>query len=131
MTNYSKALDLDSYWPEALDKLAFLLAAYPEKSIHDPVTAVRLAKRALQLTGHEVPDFIATLAFAHAAEGNFSNAVATAELALKKAQEHALSKLAEQLECDLEFYRVGRLPQKDWRNPTRCSRKRFHDSSEP
>jgi Flp pilus assembly protein TadD len=117
VTNYTKALELDPAWPEALDKLAYLLAACPDRLWHNPSAAVKLAERAVRLTKSEVPDFIETLAFAYATCGNFSNAQAMAELAWKKANEKRLTQLAERLSADLEFYRAGQTPPKDWRNP--------------
>lgn len=117
VTNYTKALALDAAWPEALDKFAYLLATCPDRSWHNPIAAVELAKRAVRLTKSEVPEFIETLAFAYAACGNFSNAQAMAELALKKANEKRLTQLAERLSGDLEFYRAGQTHPKDWRNP--------------
>ncbi|MCS7336636.1 MAG: tetratricopeptide repeat protein [Verrucomicrobiae bacterium] len=117
ITNYVKALELDPDWPEALDKLAFLLAACPDEPSQTRGAAIKLAERAVRLTGAQVPDYIATLAFAHAASGDFSNAAATAELALAKARENGLTRLAEQLESELALYRARQVPAKDWRNP--------------
>ena len=85
VTNYSKALELQPGWAEALDKLAFLLATCPDTRWHDPAKAIRLSTQANDLTQRKSPDLLDTLAIAYAASGEFSNAVATAELARAEA----------------------------------------------
>jgi tetratricopeptide (TPR) repeat protein len=117
VTNYTKALELDPAWPEALDKLAFMLATCPETNWHNSSQAIRLAERANEITGRELPAYLATLALTYAAAGEFSNAVFTAEQARQKAQVKGLQKLAGKLEADLQFYRTGRNPPTDWKDP--------------
>jgi spermidine synthase len=116
LTNYQRSLELSPTWPQALDKLAFLLATYPTPEYHDAQRAVKLASRANELTFHVVPAYLGTLAIAYAAAGQFSNAIATAEQARGQALRKGAQDLADRLTHDLEFYRSARRPELDWRN---------------
>jgi tetratricopeptide (TPR) repeat protein len=115
VTNYSKALQLDPAWPEALDQLAFLLATCPDPAWRNPAAAVKLAEQAAQLTQNSFPNYADTLALTYAADGKYSNAVTTAELAKKQALEQGLPALAQRLDLDLTAYRKQQNPPRDWR----------------
>ncbi|HEX4264240.1 MAG TPA: tetratricopeptide repeat protein [Verrucomicrobiae bacterium] len=117
ITNYAKAVELQPGWTEALDKLAFLLATCPEAPWHDPARAVKLATQANELTDRKSPYLLDTLAVAYAAQGVFSNAVATAELAQKEAQSAGLQPLAAKLQNDIESYRTEKIVPVDWKTP--------------
>jgi tetratricopeptide (TPR) repeat protein len=117
VTNYAKALELDSNWPEALDKFALLLATCKEPNLRNPPVAVKLAERANQITRGEVPAYLDTLATTYAAAGNYTNAVSIGELALQKAQARHLEELEKKLDRDLEAYRAGKNPATDLRTP--------------
>jgi tetratricopeptide (TPR) repeat protein len=110
LTNYQKARALEPASPEPLDKLARLLATTTNAQFRDPAAAVKLAENANQITQRQVPAYLATLAAAYAAAGNYSNAIAAAESAQTGARAQQLSELAQKLEHDLEFYRRGELP---------------------
>lgn len=114
-TNYSKALDFDPEWPEALDKLAWLLATCPEPEWRRPEGAIKLAKRAAELTQNAVPAYLDTLACAYAAAGQFSNAVAVAGQARELALKNNEVALVQQLDHALEGYGAGHCPPVDWR----------------
>jgi len=117
ITNYTKALALQSDWAEAMDKLAFLLATCPDPQWRDPAKAVKLATRATDLTLRKSPDLLDTLAVAYAAAGGFTNAIATAELAQQQARSAGLQPLAAKLETELENYRSGKTAPVDWKTP--------------
>lgn len=117
ITNFSKALALNPNWPAALDRFAFLLATCPETAAQNPLRAIKLAERANEITGHDLPAYLETLAFAYAAAGQFSNALSTAELARTKPQAKNSPLLLNRLERDLESYKAGHEPQKDWKKP--------------
>jgi tetratricopeptide (TPR) repeat protein len=116
-TNYLQALDLEPDWPEAMDKLAYLLATCPETDWHNPEEAIRLAKRANEVTRYELPAYLNTLAVCYGAAGQFSNAVATAELAWHKAQADHLETFADTIKTNLQAYQAGKNNPNDWRNP--------------
>lgn len=117
ITNYTTALQLQPGWPEALDKLAFLLATCPDSQWRDPAKAIKFSNHANDLTERKSPDLLETLAIAYAAAGDFSNAVTTATLAQKQAQSAGLQPLAAKLEQDIENYRAQKIPPLDWKTP--------------
>jgi tetratricopeptide (TPR) repeat protein len=117
LTNYYRALALDPVWPEALDKLAFLLAACPAPEYHDPPKAVKCAEQANELTHRTVAEYLATLAIAYGAAGQFSNAMVISSLARDQASQKGRQGLSEKLARDLESYSSGHCPDLDWRNP--------------
>jgi tetratricopeptide (TPR) repeat protein len=93
---------------QALNNLAWLLAASGDKAFLNGPEAVRLAQKACQLTHDEEPTFLGTLAAAYAEYGQFTEAITCAEkaraLALSKGQKDVAAKNAELL----ELYRAGK-----------------------
>jgi hypothetical protein len=69
------------------------------------------------LTHREDPAYLSTLALANAAAGNFTNAVAVAELAMTKGNEQHLTILTKKIESDLASYRLGKNPPVNWDSP--------------
>ena len=80
--HFNEALRLEPDWVDPMNNIAWLLATRTESRLHDPQEAVRHAERACQLTKHENPGLLDTLAVAYAAAGRFSEAITTAEAAL-------------------------------------------------
>jgi protein O-mannosyl-transferase len=117
VTNYTKALELQPGWVEALDKLSFLLATYPDAPWRDPEKAVKLSIQANELTARKSPDLLDTLAMAYAAGGGFSNAIVTAELAQEQARAARRQSLAAKLQNEMESYRAGKSAPTDWKTP--------------
>jgi len=109
-TNFMRALQLEPDWPEALNQAAFFLATCPDAKWRNPAEAVRLSRRANEISHAQVPAFLRTLAMAYAGNGNFSNAVATAGLAAQKAQAGNLGELTGQITEELKAYQDGRMP---------------------
>jgi tetratricopeptide (TPR) repeat protein len=77
-----KAVQLAPDSPSALVDLAWLLAAAPQPSLRDPALAVRVADRAVTLTGRRDAGALDALGAALAANNDFDRAVASAEAAL-------------------------------------------------
>jgi Tfp pilus assembly protein PilF len=109
-TNFCKALQLDPDWPEALDKMAGLLSGNVGPEWRDLARASELSRRVNNLTRHESPAYLETLAAIYAAQGDYTNAVATAESARSRAQALGLQSLAAELEQRLTDYKAGRNP---------------------
>ena len=112
LTNFSKAVQLDPDWPEALDNLALLLATGAQPKLQKPAEAVKLSLHANEITHNQSPVFLKTLARAYAAEGDFSNAISTADLAMKIAATNRLESLTGQITAELKAYQSGRVPAK-------------------
>jgi len=78
---YREALRTQPDYPEALDGLAWILAAGSDRQSRSPAEAVRLASRACELTAFKQPVYLTTLAAAYAQAEKFDRAAVTAEKA--------------------------------------------------
>jgi tetratricopeptide (TPR) repeat protein len=88
--------------------LAWLLATAPEPSVTDGSEAVRLASIACDLTSHRIAEPLDALAAAYAENGQFEQAMATAQQALRIARQARRTNLANDISVRLEAYRAGR-----------------------
>lgn len=68
------ALRLDGDLADAANNLAWLLATHPDESFRDGPSALTLAGQACAKTGRRVPQYLDTLAAAHAEVGQFDQA---------------------------------------------------------
>ena len=80
-----KAIGLDPDSPELLNNLAWTLAATPNTSLRNPAEAVEYAQRAVKLSKRKLPGILDTLAVAHAAAGDYTNALAVCQEAIQVA----------------------------------------------
>jgi tetratricopeptide (TPR) repeat protein len=78
---FRKTLQYDPNNADAMNNIAWILAAAPDPSLRNGTNAVSLAERACRITGNRQPLFIGTLADAYAEAGRFDEAVATAQRA--------------------------------------------------
>jgi protein O-mannosyl-transferase len=115
--HYAKAIDLRPAWPEALDKLAYLLATCPKDQEQNPAKAIELATKANELTDRTAPGYLHTLAIAYAAGGSFSNAVTIGELGRQKAQTGGFQVLAANLQREVRQYETEKVPVREWQKP--------------
>jgi len=104
VAHFSRALQEKPDWPVALNAMAKILCTRPEKSNSDVIKAIRLAKRAAELTNYERPEFLNTLADAYAAQGRYDDAIAIAQKGLDIAISSGSKKLASQLREKIRFY---------------------------
>jgi len=105
--HFTEAMRLKPDWVGPMNNLAWLLATYKQAEFRNPKEAIRLAGRACELTNYENPALLDTLAVAYAAAGRFSDAVATAEKAIKLADSHGEKKLAQEIQNRLPLYKAG------------------------
>jgi tetratricopeptide (TPR) repeat protein len=108
ITHFEKALRLEPDWVGPMNDLAWLLAASKETTIHNPDKAIRLARRACELTNYKEPVLLDTLAVAYAAAGDFIKAVETAEKALELCQFSEQNTLKKKIESRLALYKAGK-----------------------
>jgi tetratricopeptide (TPR) repeat protein len=106
--HFEEALRLKPDWVEPMNNLAWLLAASKETTIHNPEKAVRLARRACELTKYKDPALLDTLSVAYAATGDFSKAIETAEKALGLCQSPEQNAIKKEIESHLVFYKAGK-----------------------
>lgn len=122
-----EALRLNPFLVAAMKESAWLLATHPDVSVRDRREAVRLAEGAARLTARRDPGTLDVLAAAYATDGQFDEAVRTAERALALAVT-AEEDLAGEIRQRLELYREARPYRED---PAERRRRLTEDRSEP
>ena len=91
----------------ALNALAWILATTEDPETKDPAKAVKLAERACELTNYKRPMIIDTLAVAYAADGQFQEAIETAQKALVLARSSGNKPLAKNIQKRIELYKAN------------------------
>lgn len=81
--DYEEALKLDPDFAQAHNDFAWMLATCADAGLRDATLATKHAQQACELTGMSNGEFLDTLAAAHAAGGEFDQAVDFGEQALK------------------------------------------------
>jgi tetratricopeptide (TPR) repeat protein len=104
IANYEKAIELRPQFITVLQKLAWILATWPDASIRDGKKAVALAEQANQLAGGRDPEVLRTLAAAYAETGRYAEAVSMAKQALALATGKSDAALARQLQTEIGTY---------------------------
>jgi protein O-mannosyl-transferase len=104
--HYQKALEINPQDVRAEGNLAWALATSPQSTIRKAI-AVKLAEHANQGSGSANPLVLRILAAAYAQNGQFSDAIETAQHALQPAVDQNNSVLANSLRAELELYRNG------------------------
>lgn len=89
-----------------LNQLAFILATSPGNSIRSGSEAVKLAEKAVALSGGQDPACLDTLAAASAECGDFVKAVQTAEQAMSLAYRQNKIALAQTLKSRVDLYKA-------------------------
>jgi len=107
MAEWEKSLAYNPDDGNALNNLAWMLAAAPEASLRDGAKAVQFAQRALQLSGKRSAMIFRTLAAAYAENGRFPDAVDAAKGGLRLAIEQQNAGLRAELEQNIELYQAG------------------------
>jgi tetratricopeptide (TPR) repeat protein len=102
---YREAIRLRPNYAKALNNLAWLMATDPDPHGTNDEEALRLARRAADLTEGNDPGTLDTLAAACAEAHRFEEAAAIAERAVALAETSGQSQLARQIQARLEGYR--------------------------
>ncbi len=108
VAHYEQALALKSDFAPALNDLAWILATAPQDDLRNGLEAVRLAQRAIQLTGTNNPNFLGTLDAAYAETGQFPEAIRTAEQVRDFAVATGDRSTAQAVGSRLALYREGK-----------------------
>ena len=105
LNHFQKAVSLRPEWPEALNRLAWILATYPSPDARQPDKAIALARLAANLTEYGNATILDTLATAYAAGGQFEQAVKTERRALVVASVEPPNTLVPEIRRRLDLYR--------------------------
>ena len=101
-----EAVRLKNDYSEAMNLLAWIEATAKDIGIRNPDEAVRFASSACELTANKNPVILDTLAVAYASAGRFNDAIKTAQTAVKLADEHKLTKLANEISEHLKLFKA-------------------------
>ena len=86
LKHFREAMRLRDDWPQPMAAAAWILASRSGIELADSAEAVRLALRAVQITGHRDAKLLSTLATAYAATGQFDRALRVVETAIELGQ---------------------------------------------
>ena len=86
LKHFREAMRLRDDWPQPMAAAAWILASRSGIELADSAEAVRLALRAVQITGHRDAKLLSTLATAYAATGQFDRALRVVETAVELGQ---------------------------------------------
>jgi tetratricopeptide (TPR) repeat protein len=103
---YRRTLEIEPNRIGALLDLAWIIATAKNVELRVPAEAVRLAERAVRLTGGANATALDTLAAAYAGAGQIDRAIEIAERAVKAALESGERELSGQIRGRLEGYRT-------------------------
>lgn len=106
VVHFQRALALKPGWPDAMEWLAWTLATADEARLRNGAEAVRLARRACELTGWKRAGALDALAAAEAEVGQFAAATATAERARRAALAAGKRSLAARIARRIDLYKA-------------------------
>ena len=112
IAQYTEGLRVQPNSMRALNNLAWIRATSPQAELRDGPEAVRLAKRACELSDYKAPLLVGTLAAAYAEAGRFNEAVTMAATARELALATGESELADRNLKLIEIYKA-RQPFRD------------------
>ncbi len=110
--HYQNALEFAPQSISTLTNLAWLLATSQDASLRDGPKAVELAKQADRLVGGTNALVLRTLAAAYGENGEFANAIRTAQSAMQLARMHGEDALRMDLDQQIALYKLG-MPYRD------------------
>jgi tetratricopeptide (TPR) repeat protein len=106
IAHYEAALRIDPRSVLTLNNLGWLLATCADPSVRNGARAVEVAARADLLSGGEDPLILHTLGAAYAENGQFAQAIETAERALQLAEQQRKTILLRALPHEISLYRA-------------------------
>jgi Tfp pilus assembly protein PilF len=116
--HYKQILQIQPNDGVIMARLAWLLSVYKDSQCYDPKEAIRLGRRACELTNYNNPAILHTLAAAYAAAGRYTDAITTSERALNLVRHSpGQEKLIEDIQSSLQLYKSGQPYIKTLPNP--------------
>ena len=107
LAQFERILEISPNMPPALAQAAFVRATSRNPAIRDVGKAVAMAEKANVLSGHQDPDFLATLVRAYVEAGRKEQAQETLRLALTAARKQGRTQLVATLEKEFAVLREG------------------------
>ena len=104
VVHWREAVRLQPKQIALMNNLAWVLATDPESSVRNGAEAVKLARRAVDLSGGREPGVLGTLAAAYAEVGRYPEAAQTARKALDVATQQNKHELAESIKAKIPLY---------------------------
>lgn len=106
---YTERLKLEPESVDALNAVAWLQGASNIKELRNPREALRLAKKACEISEQESPEAMDTLAVAYAANGYFDKAILAAKKAITQADSEGNEAMSERIRKRIELYKNGHI----------------------
>ena len=118
IADFERALALNGEDESLLNNFSWVLATSPEDKLRDGERALKLATQAAEMTNHETPHILSTLAAAYAETADFETAIKWSQKAVEVSQEaiesadsdderNRLETERDQLQKELETYKKG------------------------
>jgi len=107
MPEFREAMRLKPRWPAPMAGAALLLATHPNPAARQAGEAIRLARRASELTGFRDSGMLSILAISYAGAGRFDEAVASQHKVLDLVSASADPNLIAEANAALDLYRRG------------------------
>lgn len=110
LADYAEAIRADPAYHYSYNNMAWLLATCDDPHFRDGARAVKLARKACDLSEWKIPEYISTLAAAWAQNGNFAEAVKWERKAISATTDEALRRKMQQslkLYTERKAYPVG------------------------
>jgi len=104
---WQDALAIEPENGNAASNLAWVFATCPDDSIRDGRHAVELAEKALRISGGKIPMVFRVLAAAYAENGQFSQAIESAQRGSDLANSQGNPGLAAELQSNIVLYQAG------------------------
>ncbi len=104
--HYRQVLRIEPKSLDACNNLARLLATCPDASVRDGAEALRWAQKAVELSHHQQPLMLDTLAAAYAATGRMAEAIQTDRRAAELAAQQNQASLAELILANIRRYQA-------------------------
>ncbi len=119
IADFERVLEVNADDESLLNNFAWVLATSPDDELRDGPRAVKLATKAAELTGHQTPHVLSTLAAAYAETGDFDSAKKWSQKAVELAQKELdaagsgddreqLQANVDQLQAELDSYEEGK-----------------------
>ena len=109
---FQQVLEIEPSNVDACQYLAWVLATSPDASLRDGAKAIELARKANDTSGGKDPGILSTLAAAYANNGQFSDALTTAQQGLQLATNRSDNTTAGELQAEIGLYQAS-LPVRD------------------